>query len=215
MPYLPNIPQPTDNISDSQGQILGNFQQLQTSFSVNHVPLTTASNNGKHTFIEMPTLGSDPTLPPGLLSGEGTLFVNTKSSVRELYYTPDVSGNSYRLTATSTLHFPTFSTSTNYPSATSLTQFGGWTFLGGGMLLQYGFEKLPGSSSPTGTLPFPRSFSGAPFSVQLTLNATNSATANENTIFVVGSPSSSSFVWGFTGSTSYNFFYWMAIGRSP
>ena len=47
MPYYNNIPQATDRISQSQGQILANFADLQVAFSANHVALGIAGE-GKH-----------------------------------------------------------------------------------------------------------------------------------------------------------------------
>lgn len=48
MTYTPNIPQATDDPSQSQPLILSNFNQLNIQFSKDHVPLTSTSNNGKH-----------------------------------------------------------------------------------------------------------------------------------------------------------------------
>lgn len=48
MPYLPNIPQPTDQLSQSQADILGNFQALD--------PIVNGINN----FIKLPEQGVGP-----------------------------------------------------------------------------------------------------------------------------------------------------------
>jgi hypothetical protein len=210
MPYLVNIPQPTDNLSVSQGNMLGNFQQLQTSFSVNHVPLTTAINNGKHIFLQIPSLGNNPTLPPLLAIGDGTLYTNNISASdekTELFYTPDAGELAYQMTRTSTTSYPSFANNTNYETASDGTQLGGWTFLPGGLLLNYGFEVLSGS----GSIPFPRAFNNPPYSIQLTLIA-NHSTNSVNTVFIISPVNASSFNWGYTGTTSYTSFYWMAIG---
>ncbi len=54
--YTINIPQPGDNPSQSQDQILQNFQTLNTAFSVNHVAFNNA-DQGKHNKISIPVNG--------------------------------------------------------------------------------------------------------------------------------------------------------------
>lgn len=55
MAYAPNIPQPTDKLSDSQGVLLSNFQQLDTSFGTDHYAFSNGtSNNGFHNTITTP-----------------------------------------------------------------------------------------------------------------------------------------------------------------
>lgn len=95
---------------------------------------------------------------------------------------------------------------------------GGWSYAGSGLIYMWGRVTLPGSSNPNGTvtfssvsgtsIPFPNNI----FSVQLTLQA-NSSTGQANTIAVLGTPNVNGFNWVFTGSSSYNRFYWFAIGN--
>ena len=59
-----SIPQPTDNLSDSQADLLGNMQQLDTSFGVDHYAFSDlTANNGKHNKITTPLIvgGVHPT----------------------------------------------------------------------------------------------------------------------------------------------------------
>jgi hypothetical protein len=51
-----NIPQPTDVLSDSQDDILQNFQQLDAAWNINHEPFNSASPTflGKHTQVTLP-----------------------------------------------------------------------------------------------------------------------------------------------------------------
>src|SRR6266404_2912151 len=46
MTYTPGIPNPTDNISTSQGQIKINFQQLENIFGVDHFTWDDATSGG-------------------------------------------------------------------------------------------------------------------------------------------------------------------------
>lgn len=60
--YNSNIPQPTDLISNSQSQILGNFDQLNTQFAIDHTAFNTGSGNGDgyHKKTTLKQQGSDP-----------------------------------------------------------------------------------------------------------------------------------------------------------
>ena len=52
--YTPNIPQAWDRPSQSQSQILNNFQALQTQLNLEHQSLATAPDNtGKHKYVTM------------------------------------------------------------------------------------------------------------------------------------------------------------------
>jgi hypothetical protein len=91
----------------------------------------------------------------------------------------------------------------------------GWVWCAG-LLIQWGFITLPGTSNPTGNVNFGASpnivFPKNCFNVMVTLNA-NSSTSSANTCYTIGTPTVSGFQWGFTGSTSYNYIYWVAIGQ--
>jgi hypothetical protein len=62
MTYQPNIPQATDDLSDSQANLLANFQVSNTVMSVDHYPFDDATaNKGFHKQVHLtnstPTLG--------------------------------------------------------------------------------------------------------------------------------------------------------------
>jgi len=59
MAYNSAIPQPTDQISVSQGQLLANFQAISTFVNVNHVDFA-SPDQGKHKFVTMPSQGAAP-----------------------------------------------------------------------------------------------------------------------------------------------------------
>lgn len=204
--YLPTIPQPTDLLSNSQGQILNNFNILNTAFGKNHTPFATAENQGKHTFVEMPKLSTQPTLTvPATLAGEGSLFTigvnytNPAVTVTELYYTPDASGNAYQLTSCPS--------ATNFAAVTN-----GWTFLPGGLLLQYGQVSSPGTS---GQITFPLAFpsNNPPYSIFLTLersSASQTVTVDSGT----SNPAPTAEKFGYLNSSSGStILFWMAVGR--
>lgn len=64
MTYNPNIPQATDDLSDSQGDLLTNFSTANTSFGINHYAFSDLTiNNGKHNNVQTPLIvgGVHPT----------------------------------------------------------------------------------------------------------------------------------------------------------
>jgi len=150
IPYLPNIPQPNDQLSVSQGNLLTNFQGLNTFVNVNHVDFTSA-DAGKHKFASFPVQAGNP----GTTATE--LAVYSKNSAYTASAGPQLLIQ--RPTNGSTVEF------------TSSSQTGiGWTFLPSGILLKWGNVV---ATSPTTTIMFPiapgtiPAFNGI-FNVQLT-----------------------------------------------
>jgi len=82
MTFNPNIPQATDRPSDSQAQLLANFQQLNTIFDVDHVTFNASSNNGKHNKSSYVVSGADPATP----AGEGAVYTKAVGARTEAFY---------------------------------------------------------------------------------------------------------------------------------
>lgn len=196
MTYTKNIPVSGDSLGGTRVRINTNFQEIFNLIAINHVGFNT-TGKGKHKFVQMPSLGNADTLPSGLILGEGTLYTNTVSSRSELYYTPDASGNVYQMTRCSTGSYASFAAANP-----------GWTFLPGGLLLQYGAKNSPGTS---GTINFPRAFSSAYYSI--TFGISRSASSSTQNVYVDNSVpvSTSSFAYTSTSNNS-DPIYWMAIG---
>lgn len=146
--YNNNIPQPSDLLTKSQGDILNNFKQLDTSFGKDHYTFSDATaNNGKHKQAQIVAGGA---IPVGLTAGENTIYSKSVTlpgpvTSSEMFVSPDASGDEYQLTVSSHSNIAEFATSTNYPRAGAPKVFGGWTFLPGGLLLQYGFTTAVGT----------------------------------------------------------------------
>jgi len=71
MPFLNNIPQPGDKLKNSQGQLLGNNQQLDASFLVDHYTFSNlTADNGKHRQVTTPDQGT----PPSTIANNPKLF---------------------------------------------------------------------------------------------------------------------------------------------
>ena len=188
--YNPNIPQSTDFLSDSQQDIQSNFQQLDTSFGLNHFPFSNVTaNNGKHSYIEMV---NEAALPVGLADEEGTLYTKKLSGESQMFYSPDDTSKEYQMTTVIDAEFATFGTNTNY----SGTLNGGWTYLPGGLILQYGFVPAGGTT----VVIYPVQFPTAVFSI----------TVGGSTNVRVTAPTTSSFTMTNQDSQPA---YWMAIGN--
>lgn len=205
MTYLPGIPLATDLLSVSQGNIKDNFTVANTVMGINHYPFDDGTaNQGKHKFVEM-LVG---TLPAGLVSGEGTIYVKAAISRRELFYTNDASGNEWQLTSISNSSFATFGTGTNYSGSNT----GGWTFLPGGLLLQYGFTQITSILPPQVTITYPRSFTTL-FSIQVTPR-TSTTISGGNHDYDISSPGASTTDVSYDGYIIGDRFYWVAIGSA-
>ena len=124
MAYTANIPQPTDQINNSQPQLLANFQSIDTLVNVNHVNFDDPSGNqGKHKWSAYP--GPSPSYTPPVVAGEVTLFnsLDTTTGVNELTI---IKSNGNQVFATESILSP------NTPP----TQLGiGWTRFPSGILM--------------------------------------------------------------------------------
>jgi hypothetical protein len=119
MTYNNAIPQASDDPSQSQSQILANFQDLDTFLSVNHVDLNDG-DQGKHKFLQMPEQGS----APSTAASEGAVYTKDDGSTTQLYYRGESSGTEVPLTGG-------FLASSN-----------GYTQLQGGILLKWGNASI-------------------------------------------------------------------------
>lgn len=208
MSYTTNIPAANDNPSVSQGEIQANFNEINTWVNVNHTGF--GGNEGKHNMVEMPIQGSIPST----LINEGTLYtasqtVASANTASCLMYCHDLNSTptamyTYQLTRPIDSNFAKFGTFTNYNLGTS----GGWTFLPGGLLLQYG--TVAGASVVDGyTIMFPQAFINAPYSVLLTETNGNSTVSNKSfQAYLTVSP-------GTVGTGGFSFRYYDNSGNTP
>lgn len=213
--FQPSIPIGTNLLSVDYKNIQLNFQQLDTSFSRNHIAFSVTPNNGKHTFLEMPVSAGIPAPVPGLIALEGTIYTKTATE-STLFYTPDASGNEYQLTRTITGSFSLFSTFINNYNGVGVDFTGGWTFLPGGLLMQYGlFDAGVGGLAGTGTIKFPVTFTSPANIVQPVLICKAAGTTSTHTVSVIsGTVTNSEFQWNLdAATTAQTGIYWTAIGK--
>lgn len=84
--YNPNIPQPTDELADSQGQILQNFNKADSSFGTDHYRFSDLTvNNGLHQRVTFPGNAT----PPTPAANYGAMFGITAGSQTWPYWRRD------------------------------------------------------------------------------------------------------------------------------
>lgn len=212
--YNPNIPQATDFLADSQLDIKNNFNQANTTFGVNHIAFNVAPDNGLHKWVQMPLVANYAAITPAPAASQDVVYSKTATSEAagtetNLFMSPDASGNEYQLTRTVTGKFSSFGT-------TAANK--GWTFLPGGLLLQYGFVNGTLSGGTSASITFPVAFTTGVFSLQTSLAYTTTAPSSTggvgNVTFDTASLSTTGFTYTvITNSSAYKRFYWVAIGK--
>lgn len=125
MPYQPNIPQPTDQLDDSQGDILGNFQEIYNLVGVNHVQFGAAAGQGKHTEVTLP-VNIAPT-PTGLNELNIWSQVSANTNALELAWQRSGAGITTELTAA---------------RSTFVDPKHGWSRFPSGLLIKWGVGTL-------------------------------------------------------------------------
>lgn len=207
--YQPGIPTGTVPLDLDYINLQNNFQQLDTSFGVDHLPFSDQSaQNGYHKSIHLNPVSTtvtnppnnQPVIPPTTTAGYGQVFssqindgVNTDQA---LYY---LSGGG-RLTQLTRNFQPVRGTN-------------GYTFLPGGLIFQWG-RAVPtgGSTSVNFNIPFPNFV----YNVQCTIVTSNNSTIRFS---ILNLPTLTGFVTTHTANPVFppanNFidFYWTAIGQ--
>jgi len=208
--YKTSIPTANDDLDVSQVDIQQNFLQANVTMGINHYPFDDATiNNGKHKFLDMPA-----TTLPVIAAGDAGFYPKTANGATQLFFTPDNSTNEYQLTRSDAANFGTFSTSSIYPSVpANPSQNGGWTFLPGGLILQYGYVNLLASGSPTPVV-YPIAFGASAYSIVATMinQQGNSPSANSVNI-KAGSSTNTGFSITTSTSSSAQLVSWIAIGK--
>jgi hypothetical protein len=198
--YYTDIPFATNNPSNDQPLMQQNTDAINNLIGEDHFSFNN-NNGGLH---QKTRLVNQSGLPSGIASGMGTVYtktVATSASTNEssLFYVPDGTSNQYQLTRTIAPSGSLFGTNTNYTG----DQTGGWTFLPGGLLLQYG--RIANLAKPI-SVTFPISFTSDVFSITSTINQTSNLSP-------IGVDSVS--ITGFTiitAGTVPPFLFWIAIG---
>lgn len=201
MTFSPNSPSTGDSLGSTRDVIRTNFQQIDVVNSVNHIAFN-ESDKGKHKFMQMPEQGSNPTT--AVNEGALVVRVGTNPAEANLFFRGESDGALYQLTRSDQTNQARFGMS-------SSTLPNGWTFLPGGLILQWGSVTNPGTS---GTVTFATSninFPTAVLNIQLQLY--HNSSANESaTIKQDDPPTTSLFKYRTTSSSANTVMKWTAIG---
>lgn len=209
--YLNNIPTGIVKLSQDYLNIKNNFSQLDITYGVNHVPFSVALNNGLHTVVNMVNNVAKPTI----IDNTGALYTRPFSGGgnTDLWYTPDASGYEYQMTRTTENAgvFSLFATNTNYQAFAPPrpSQFGGWSFLPGGLIIQYGTTANTNLNSNF-QIKFPFAFTTFVGSVVIT--AYDSVSTDKSFVINSGSVNLTGFAFRLSSSNQPEGAYWMAIG---
>jgi len=212
MPVTPNvtwnsnIPFATNSPSVDQPNMQINNNNNILIWQADHIGFNSGpGNSGLHNSV---TLFNQVGIPNTNQTGATVTYSKIVTGQTQDFETSDVGAHEYQMTRFIDASFALFGTNT----AITLGN-GGWTFLPGGLLLQYGNYNTPPALAVTGTITFPITFTGNPFMIQATLIAKAGGTTQAHTISVINTTvSPTTFEWNYEGTTSYTGFYWMAIG---
>lgn len=142
MAYLPNIPQATDQLSISQGNILNNFTILGAIAGNANPSSDSINSTAGFNWILLPSQGAIPPAGSAFPAGTVALYsaTNSTTSKNELYI-----NKTNQATVT---QIPVTASSLSITSAPALNT-GGWTYLPSGMLLKFGNGSANGNTAFT------------------------------------------------------------------
>jgi hypothetical protein len=219
--YTSNIPTTGQSLNVTRVPINNNFQAIQQTFDVNHVDFN-STGNGKHKFAE---LINQSGVPGMLAANEATLYSRKPGTYSDIYFTTDTSGTEYQLTRALDTEIALFGVLTNnYPAADGSGNVGtdfnaAWTFLPGGLFLQYGslIANSTGQIPGNGTILFPLTFSNED-SVIITISPVSKSAGTSQSISISlrnTQITPTQFKWSQNGSatSAYIGFTWTAIGN--
>jgi len=208
MTFTPDLPISGDTLGSTRDRIRGNFQETSAVFAINHVGFNNLGK-GKHIYLQMPEVTASGAGVPVTLANEAGFYSKNGANPIEpnLWFRGQTNGYEYQLTNANQANNATFGTNTNYP-APVVNQNGGWTFLPGGLLLQYGNMTETAHDTNVGTpVFFPIAFTSFVSSITVTRRSNNSGTS-----YSVSNQLLNKFNFVSNGNSDQTFF-WMAIGK--
>jgi hypothetical protein len=166
MAYQANIPQSSDRLTDSQSDMLGNFQAIQALIDVNHYDFA-SPNQGKHFMVSMPAQSPAPMFAAGEVGLYA--FLNSVTNQNELYI-----NKTNQVTVT---QIPATASSLSVLSAPAQGS-AGWSYLPSGIYIAWGTATVSGNTLVTLPNPPPTQL----LSVQLTPVSGSSSYMNYQTV---------------------------------
>lgn len=203
IPFV-SVPNAGQSLGATRDQIRNNILDIKNSLAVNHVDLDNAPNTGKHVmtnFVQISAAAQKPTT-----SATEVALYNDVATTGQIYICPPntTQGDKKKLLTAGDISLATFGTNTTYTGSLE----GGWTFLPGGLLLQYGKVTDNGLQSTT---TFPVSYSAIPFSVVIVPFYTTVNPGNSTYYVKLDLTTAAQFQWNHAGVAAEGFF-WQAIG---
>ncbi len=207
MSFTPAIPLSTQTLGQTRQSVVNNFAILRSTLATDHIDVN-SSGNGKHKWARFPAQSSGI---PATAANELMLVTKTTN----LYLRLNNSSNDIQLAIGNITgsDLTRFGTNTNYTGSNN----GGWSFLPGGLMLQYG-KKSSSNNPGTTTVTFPVSFGSSAnvFCAQVTGIAGSFSSSSDITAAVQSiNGSGASMLVGTSSSGNVTDFYWIAIGLKP
>ena len=208
MSYTQDIPISGDNLGGTRDRIRSNFQVISSTIAVNHVAFGGGAGEGKHKFLQMPEVTASGSGVPSTAVNEGGVYteVGTNPAETNLFFRAENSGDSYQMTHVDSARIASFATAGGVNDS-------GWTFLPGGLLLQYGIRAVAAKGTAT-TITYPKPFATAVYSITIGSVTTETPSPGANNQFVLeSSVGLTTFQIVNSSSSSTRKVYWQAIGK--
>jgi hypothetical protein len=196
--YTSGYPPDGSSLGQTKTTIRNNLDGTFQAFSIDHNNQN-ETGPGSHAQVQIKLTPSYPSIPAGLY-GAGYETLYTQQVVNgELFFVRGADAAGARLTGP------------NYPNP----GVNGYTFIPGGMMVNWGFVSASGNTS--GTVTFTNAFINNRFGVYTTLTYASTAPTSPSPQWVsVGTTASplTGFAWNLISSSSaITGFYWFAIGN--
>ena len=213
MTYQPGIPTGSVPLNQDYLNLQANFTQINTQWAVDHVPLTSTSGsppNGYHKSIHMVPISTPTSNPPNNYPING--YTATTGYGQLLNATVNDGINTDQMLFFLTGGNRLMQLTRNFVPVANTN---GYTFLPGGVIMQWGI--VAGSSSSSIPVTFATSniaFPNACFNVSVVAVRPSSSPGSDfGTVVVNGSVSKTGFTIGNIGGHTVNNWYWTAIGN--
>lgn len=200
--YNRDIPNTPNNPSADQPNMKINTNNTDDLIAVDHLSFNT-NNGGTHKQVQIQKQQTtvNGVIPAGLIgAGFDTIYCSTTAGVDELWFVRNALGTGIQLTGPGT------------PSKSS----NGYTFLPGGLLIQWG--QITDTSSSLTTVLFATNNINFPnncYVVMTSIYGSATGAGGNGTVKIrKSSVSNTSFQYSwFTNSSEYSGFFWVAIGN--
>lgn len=215
LPYETGFPTADDSLGSTRAKFFGNTQSVKTFLDVNHYDFgNVLYGNHKWVMYGRQTGNFPDTSSP---SNQAIATYGSSDGTRtQLWFQPsnDATGASAIQLTAGDVTSATFSKFIAYgtPPADK-TQFGGWTFLPGGLIAQYGKFTSTGGSTSSGVIEFPIPWGAGPliYNIQLTIARTSARVASVST---TTPPTTTEFTFLLDASFEVGeVIHWYAIGK--